>query len=224
MFIRSGGLTIQFFNACVVCIEVFPEAVRFDSLRLGRAHAHGSPPLSPPQMTRELLVRYGDSARIVAAVRSPSTSTSLLDLAASNPTLSLAPLDVTAPDSIAALPEVLRSQGVDHVGVLINNAGIYGHRKNLGEFQQEDFYAPFQINAVGPLLLVQELHTAQMLGGTDRQSLVVNISSMVASMQLNTWGGGYAYRVGSGPLVYALSCLNRERGRASSSAGEQGRP
>ena len=52
----------------------------------------------------------------------------------------------------------------------------------------------FTTNTIGPLLTVQQLRAAGLLGGAGGPSLVANISSKVGSIDDNQSGGGYAYR------------------------------
>jgi NAD(P)-dependent dehydrogenase (short-subunit alcohol dehydrogenase family) len=82
------------------------------------------------------------------------------------------------------------------VDVLINNAGMYGRRLQLAEFEADDFMTVFQTNTVGPFLVVQQLLKQGLLGPPG--SLVVNVSSIMASHGDETVSGvtpgGYAYR------------------------------
>ena len=50
------------------------------------------------------------------------------------------------------------------------------------------------MNAVGPLLVVQQLLREGLLGGPGGASLVANMSSKVGTVDDNRGGGGYAYR------------------------------
>jgi NAD(P)-dependent dehydrogenase (short-subunit alcohol dehydrogenase family) len=85
--------------------------------------------------------------------------------------------------------------------LLINNAGIYGRRGNLVDFEATDFQAVFNANAVGPFLVVQNLLKQGLLGPPG--STVVNITSIMASHGDPTISsvtpGGYAYRCEPGP-------------------------
>ncbi|KAF8067339.1 csgA [Scenedesmus sp. PABB004] len=120
--------------------------------------------------------------------------------------LTLTQLDTAVPGSIAAWAAGL-STHTPHVDVLINNAGVYGRRLALAEFEADDFTSVFQTNAVGPFLVVQQLLKHGLLGPPG--SLVVNVSSVMAShgdaAVSSVTPGGYAYRASKA----ALNIINK---------------
>ena len=80
-----------------------------------------------------------------------------------------------------------------HVDTVINNAGVYGRRVGLKDVRAEDMVGDFTVNSIGPLLVVQQLHKAGLLGGR-APSLVANVTSKMGSVDDNGSGGSYAYR------------------------------
>ena len=109
--------------------------------------------------------------------------------------LNLLQWDVTRPASetlLQALPE--------HIDLIINNAGIYGPKKDgqsLEKITAEAMHEVYDINCVAPLRVVQTLqHKLARPGG-----IVANISSKMGSSEDNTSGGTYAYRAAKAALV-----------------------
>ena len=109
--------------------------------------------------------------------------------------LNLLQWDVTRPASEAllqALPE--------HIDLIINNAGIYGPKKDgqsLEKITAEAMHEVYDVNCVAPLRVVQTLqHKLTSPGG-----IVANISSKMGSSEDNTSGGTYAYRAAKAALV-----------------------
>lgn len=114
-----------------------------------------------------------------------------------NLTVTTAPLDVSSPDSITQWAQSLASSHqIDHVDVIINNAGIYGDRVNLDTVTADGMVDVYKTNAIGPLLIVQQLRKNNLLGGRSDAppSLIVNVTSKVGSIDDNQSGGGYSYR------------------------------
>lgn len=132
---------------------------------------------------------------MIATTRNPADAHQLQQLASQHSNLTITQLDISRPQSIQDWAAALKNH-TGHVDVLINNAGIYGRRLSLAEFEAEDFSTVFQTNAVGPFLVVQQLLKQGLLGPPG--SLVVNVTSIMASHGDETVssaaGGGYAYR------------------------------
>ncbi|WIA13036.1 hypothetical protein OEZ85_006644 [Tetradesmus obliquus] len=144
--------------------------------------------------------------KVIATTRNPQDASQLQQLAAQHSNLTITQLDTSQPQSIKDWAASLK-QHTSHVDVLINNAGMYGRRLQLAEFEAEDFMTVFQTNAVGPFLVVQQLLKQGLLGPPG--SLVVNVSSIMASHGDETVSGitpgGYAYRASKA----ALNIINK---------------
>ncbi len=97
-------------------------------------------------------------------------------------------LDVTDSESVARLAAILGDEPVD---ILINNAGIGGRELSIDGLDVDALDRFFQVNTLGPMRVTQALLPALRKG--DRK-LVVNITSMLGSLERNTWGGAYGYR------------------------------
>jgi NAD(P)-dependent dehydrogenase (short-subunit alcohol dehydrogenase family) len=88
----------------------------------------------------------------------------------------------------------------DAIGVLVNNAGIYGPGKDGQSLQRvtsDAMLEVFNIDCVGPLRVVQQL-LDQLIKG---RATIANISSKMGSSADNSSGGTYAYRAAKAALV-----------------------
>ncbi len=127
---------------------------------------------------------------VIGTARSPGKATELKALGAR-----VERLDVADPDSVEALAKRLDGESVD---ILVNNAGIIGHDAGtLAELDVEKLDTVISVNTLGPLRVTQALMPALEAG--DGRT-VVNISSMMGSMELNTWGCCLGYRASKAAL------------------------
>ncbi|MCF6264121.1 MAG: SDR family oxidoreductase [Xanthomonadales bacterium] len=94
--------------------------------------------------------------------------------------------DVADADSVRQLAEKFKQQKID---ILINNAGILDSM-GLGDLNYDSMRRQFEINALGPLRVSQSF-----LPNLDKGSKIVIITSRMGSMQDNTSGGQYGYRM-----------------------------
>lgn len=157
-----------------------------------------------------------DGWRVYAACR--SVSPELAALADKYAQLTVESLDVTDPESIAALAKRLADEPVD---VLLNNAGIYGNasfpdggiaHQNFGASDFENWEQVIRVNLFGPMRM-----TEAFIDNVSRseQKKVVTLSSEVGSCGLNTSGGMYAYRTSKAAvnmLMQSLGVNLAERG------------
>lgn len=129
----------------------------------------------------KLLAARGD--RVIAACRHASPGLEALGVRIETG------VEVSDPDSVQRLAAALEGQGID---LLINNAGVL-RRDALGSLQGEaleDIYRQFRVNSVGPLLVTQAL-----LGNLQHGSKVGIVTSRMGSIEDNTSGGYYGYRM-----------------------------
>lgn len=119
-------------------------------------------------------------------------------------------LDVTDPASVSALARRLDGVPLD---ILVNNAGIKGHETdNLADLDIEKLHTTLDVNTLGPLRVIQALMPNVQAG--DRK-VFANISSMMGSMELNTWGCCLGYRASKSALnsiTKTLSVNYKEEG------------
>ena len=116
-------------------------------------------------------------------------------------------LDVTSQDSVDALA---RSLGDIPIDILINNAGIKGHdAKKLDDLKVDQLAQTLDVNTLGPLRVIQALYENVQQGPT---AVVANISSMMGSMEMNTWGCCLGYRASKSALNSFTKTLAEDYG------------
>lgn len=97
-------------------------------------------------------------------------------------------LDLTADDDFAALPVALGNEPVD---LLVSNAGVGLDIRRLGSLDYDYVRTMYEINAVGPLRLIETLVDNIAASGMRR---IASITSRMGCIGLNLSGGHYGYR------------------------------
>lgn len=95
-------------------------------------------------------------------------------------------VDMTDKDSVQNLVKRLNNQSID---VLINNAGIV-ERVSLNNLDFDSIRRQFEVNAMGPLRV-----THALLHNLTEGSKVIIMTSRMGSIDDNTSGGSYGYRM-----------------------------
>ncbi|WP_341937956.1 SDR family oxidoreductase [Marinimicrobium sp. C2-29] len=110
-------------------------------------------------------------------------------------------VDVTKADGIARLAESLKGVNID---LLINNAGIL-RNESLGSLDPETIRAQFETNSLAPLLVTEALsdHFSD-------NAKVALITSRMGSIEDNTSGGRYGYRMSKAALNAAGKSLSED--------------
>jgi NADP-dependent 3-hydroxy acid dehydrogenase YdfG len=117
---------------------------------------------------------------VVAAARRRSR---LDTLAASNPGIRAVTLDVTSPESVAAL-----AASVDDVAVLVNNAGGALGVDHVEVADPADWQAMYDTNVLGVLRVTQALLPALEMGSGGH----IVVTGSIAGHVVYEGGGGYA--------------------------------
>jgi NAD(P)-dependent dehydrogenase (short-subunit alcohol dehydrogenase family) len=148
--------------------------------------------------------------RVFASCRHPEAADELHELARRHPRLTVHTLDVTRPESLAALRAELQDETID---VLVNNAGIYLEKYVHGEsLRYADWIETFTVNTLGPMRTTEAL--LEPLARSTRR-LVVNMSSHMGSIAEIAVPGDYYYRSSKAALNAAMKGLSlslREHG------------
>ncbi|UYV19337.1 SDR family oxidoreductase [Halomonas qaidamensis] len=100
-------------------------------------------------------------------------------------------IDVTQPESVAALANALQDETLD---VLINNAGLL-QDEALGSLDFDSIRTQMEINAYAPLRVCEAL-----LPRLKKGSKIANITSRMGSIADNDSGGRYGYRASKAAL------------------------
>ena len=130
---------------------------------------------------------------VIATCRSSSKELEDLDLQVASG------IDITSMNSILNLKNKLNSLKVD---VMIHNAGI-AENNQLTNLSAASLKRQFEVNALAPLLFVQS-----MLENLRHGSKVGLITSRMGSIEDNTSGGSYGYRMSKAALCMAGKSLS----------------
>ena len=129
---------------------------------------------------------------VIAVCREPSAELKSLDVQIESG------IDVTSDDSVAELAKRLQGTPID---VLINNAGII-EANSLDDLDFESLERQFRVNAVAPLRVTKALLPLIPEGGK-----VILMTSRMGSIEDNTSGGFYGYRMSKTALSMAGKSL-----------------
>lgn len=154
----------------------------------------------------ELAKQYGnDGWRVHACCRDPEGADALNELAsASSGQVTVHPLDVARPGSVAALAV---ETGDGPIDVLWSNAGIYGDesRAGFGSTDYDRWAETFSINVMGAMR-VAETFVDRVAAG--EQKTFAFMSSLMGSMADNGSGGAYLYRSSKAALNAVAKSLS----------------
>jgi NAD(P)-dependent dehydrogenase (short-subunit alcohol dehydrogenase family) len=129
----------------------------------------------------ELVRQFRDRGdQVVAACRGPSEALAGLGVEL------VEGVDVSDDAGVAHLLEAIGERSLD---VLINNAGVLT-KESLQDLDFDRIRRQFEVNSLGPLRV-----TAALRGKLGRGSKVAIITSRMGSIEDNTSGGSYGYRM-----------------------------
>ena len=141
-------------------------------------------------LTKELRQR---GYQVLAACRAPSPALSALDVDIADD------VDVT---QNAGIERLASSVGTRNIDLLINNAGILRWGDKLEALDVKGIREQFEVNALGPLLVTSKLRTR-----LPRGAKVALITSRMGSIDDNSSGGFYGYRMSKAALNMAGKSL-----------------
>jgi NAD(P)-dependent dehydrogenase (short-subunit alcohol dehydrogenase family) len=149
-------------------------------------------------LARQLLSR-GDT--VDATVRDPDAAAQLRALAPAT-RLRIHTCDVGDAKSVEALGRALGDAALDAV---INNAGVWGgEHQSLADLDVEEALRTYEVNALGPLRVVRAV-LPHLRRGTGKK--ILNMTSGMGSIDDNTSGGRYGYRMAKAALNMATRSL-----------------
>ncbi len=130
-----------------------------------------------------------DGATVFACCRAPGSAKLLRRIGdASGGKVSVHALDVTSPNSIAALSDTLGTEPLD---ILINNAGVYGPAmQSAGKMDYDGWANTFAVNSMAPLRIAQAFRKNLQKG---RDKRLVTVTSGMGSNPDHD-GAAFAYR------------------------------
>ena len=119
-------------------------------------------------------------------------------------------IDLQSDDAVKCLTDALADRRID---LLISNAGIL-QDEQLGSLDIASIEQQFQVNALGPLRLVSALQANLSVG-----SKIALITSRMGSIEDNTSGGRYGYRMSKAALNAAGKSMAHDlKGRGVAAA------
>ena len=142
------------------------------------------------ELTRQLKDRGED---VIATCRSTSSELNSLSVRVETG------IDITSGDSVIKLRENLNDTKID---VLIQNAGI-AEFNALSNLDPQSILNQFEVNALSPLCFVQT-----MLSHMSKPAKIALISSRMGSIEDNSSGGSYGYRMSKVALCMAGKSLS----------------
>jgi NAD(P)-dependent dehydrogenase (short-subunit alcohol dehydrogenase family) len=149
----------------------------------------------------------GRGAQVVLTARKPEAGEQAIKkLAEQNLSAQFHPLNVTGPESVAALRDFLE-RNFGRLDVLINNAGIIADEEAAGlEVKLATVRATLETNTLAPLYLAQTLAPLLKRSQAGR---IVNMSSGMGALS-DMEGGHAAYRISKAALNAVTGILAAE--------------
>lgn len=148
------------------------------------------------QLTRQCLERGN---RVFATCRQPEKASALQDLTAQHrENLTVVALDVADVASIKTAVSHIQQQ-TSHIDLLLNNAGILNRDESITNLDVEILAHSFQVNAIGPMLVIQQ---CLPLLQASAQARIVNVTSQLGSilkLEKQNWGS-YSYNASKAAL------------------------
>ncbi|XP_066997632.2 C-signal [Anabrus simplex] len=162
----------------------------------------------------KFLVKHKDSPKLLLATcRDPDKAEALQQIAQANKNVHILQLDLKKIDTYGTfakkVDEILQNEGLN---VLVNNAGVTTKFTRINLVKVGDMEENFMVNAVAPLMLSKaclpflkkaaEINSGESMGV--KRAAIINMSSVLGSMEKNTQGGFYPYRA-SKAAINAIS-------------------
>ncbi|XP_055632487.1 C-factor [Toxorhynchites rutilus septentrionalis] len=154
---------------------------------------------------------------IIATCRDPQQAEELSSLAQQHSNLHLLQIDLKDVDRYEQFAaEVNSIVGDNGLNVLFNNAGVSPKSTRLNFVKSDDLVDTFLTNTVAPIMLTKTLtpllkKAAEANASTPmgpRKACIINMSSILGSIEANTDGGLYAYRTSKSALNAATKSMS----------------
>lgn len=171
------------------------------------------------EMVRQLAEANTPPEVIIAACRKPQDAQELHQLCKSHQGVHTLKLDVADEQShseaVAAVGQLVGGRGLN---LLINNAGVAPRSTRINMVRWPQMVDTFTVNAVAPVMLSKALlpqlkAAAALTEGSDlsvQRAAIINISSILGSIQNNDQGGLYPYRASKAALNAITKSLSTD--------------
>ncbi|XP_031095826.1 uncharacterized protein LOC115999981 [Ipomoea triloba] len=174
------------------------------------------------EFVKQLLERKGEG-RVIATCRNPNGAAGLLELKDKfSDRLDIHPLDLTIESTIEESANAVRDK-YGSLNLLINASGILSipdilqPETTLTKVQRSSMLLAYDINAVGPILVIKHMWPLLKAGGgcgTGRDfAIVANLSARVGSIGDNALGGWHSYRSSKAALNQLTKTISVEFAR-----------
>ncbi|CAG9095627.1 unnamed protein product [Plutella xylostella] len=161
------------------------------------------------------LTKQNKAENIFATCRTPSDE--LKQLAQENKNLHILNLDLTNLNSFGdVVPKISQVMGDQGLNLLVNNAGISTKFTKLQLVKSEQLLENLTVNTVAPIMLTKALlpvlkqaadkHSDRPVGA--ERAAVINLSSILGSIEKNDQGGFYPYRCSKAALNAATKSMS----------------
>ncbi|XP_058197018.1 uncharacterized protein LOC131312998 isoform X3 [Rhododendron vialii] len=169
------------------------------------------------------LLEKDDEGHVVATCRNPNRATGLLELKNKfAERLNILQLDLTIESTIEESTKSIRER-YGSLNLLINASGILSipdvlqPETTLSKLQKSSSLLAYEVNAVGPILVIKHLWPLLKAGGghgTKRDvAVVANLSARVGSIGDNSLGGWHSYRSSKAALNQLTKTVSVEFAR-----------
>ncbi|MBA0856163.1 hypothetical protein Goshw_024239 [Gossypium schwendimanii] len=174
------------------------------------------------EFVKQMLEKNG-KGHVIATCRNPTKATALLELKNQfAERLNVLPLDVTVESTIEESARSI-TERYGSLNLLINASGILSipsvlqPETTLSKVQKSSMMLAYEVNAVGPILVIKHMWPLLKVGGllgTDRDvAVVANISARVGSIGDNRLGGWHSYRSSKAALNQLTKTISVEFAR-----------
>lgn len=165
-------------------------------------------------IVKSLLVRANTT--VIATVRNEDGSSTLTRETTAVPkgvgsSLQIVELDLSGIHSTADVREAFESD-IDHIDVLINNAGGTSPLVPATETTAEDLRAAFEVNTIAPLLILQALWPLLQKSLSPKLIMVTSSVGSIAEMEPMPGGAYGPSKAAQNWLTKALHLENKDRG------------
>ncbi|XP_037825310.1 C-factor [Lucilia sericata] len=154
---------------------------------------------------------------LFATCRNKDQAKELQELASQNPNIHIVEIDLRNYNSydnlIKQIEDVTQDKGLN---VLFNNAGISPRSTRINLTKVEDLMNTFETNTVVPIMLAKAClpllkkasKAQENLDFSVNRAAIINMSSVLGSIESNMEGGLYAYRTSKSALNAATKSLS----------------
>jgi len=159
-----------------------------------------------------------NAQKIFATYRDPSKSQEFFDFVAEHKDIVVpVQLDVrdfdNYPEVVKLVEDTTNGQGLN---LLINNAGITSKVTKISAIRRKELVEGFEVNTIAPIMLTKALlHQLEAASAANpktpmgiQKAAVINISSILGSIESNDQGGMYAYRCSKAALNAATRSMS----------------